>query len=111
MKATEQYFPEVVHYAAQGGSIIRLSLSRKSWSVTIQMKWSVLSCNYAYCVTIILTFFVSRFGSFIFWDVTEFNLHYLHYYQNEVKGDFQKSEMAGRAGHFENETGLLRVCA
>ena len=30
MKATEQYFLEVVHYAAQGGSIIRLSLSMKS---------------------------------------------------------------------------------
>ena len=33
------------------------------------------------------------------------------YYQNEVKGDFQKSEPAGRVGNFENETGLLRVCA
>ena len=40
MKATEQYFLEVVHYAAQGGSIIRLSLSMKSCSVTIQMKVS-----------------------------------------------------------------------
>ena len=29
-----------VHYAAQGGSIIRLSLSMKSWSVAIQMKAS-----------------------------------------------------------------------
>ena len=92
-----------VYYAVQSGLTFWVSgwipvgcdLSNESYR-------AVLSCNYAYCVTIILIFFVLRFVLFC----SGLNLHF---YQNEVKG--APKVRTGRPDHFENEKGLLRVCA
>ena len=69
MKATEQYFPAVLHvyYAVQGGSNFWVWI--KSSIVTIQSYWLGLSFLFIMLYKVVLTFWVGGWNPSVFWKV------------------------------------------